>query len=170
MYRLELLKLPKGSTPKKATQDYAGANNGDIQPSGSQVGCKQEQMHNKIIKGERCVVAEQVSSEGGQGTTTRNAEVQGQPGLIKIREGRAPSNKATTRAKYDEAQTLGHSSTSAGRGKGLPKASSDPTRVSETEVHSSVRLFPFPRVGRANRHPEIGHGQGRAMHPKASLQ
>ena len=52
MYTLESLKLPKGSTTRKATHIYAAANNADIQPSGSQVGCKQEQTHNKINKGE----------------------------------------------------------------------------------------------------------------------
>ena len=105
-----------------------------------------------------CVVAERVSSEGGQGTTTRNAEVQGQPGLVKIREGREPSNKATTRVKYDKTQTLGHSLTSAGTGEGLPKASSDQTRISETEVHSSVRLLPFPVLAlKPNKHTPQNH-------------
>ena len=49
MYPLELLKLLKGSTTRKATHIYAGANNADIQPSASQVGCKQKQTHNKMI-------------------------------------------------------------------------------------------------------------------------
>ena len=77
-----------------------------------------------------------------QASTTRNAEAQGPPGLVKIGEGTEPSNKATTKAKYAKAQSLRHSSTSAGTGEGLPKASGDATHGFEAEVHSTVLLSP----------------------------